>query len=71
MPVLAVSDGIRADNLECYPALEPARVHVIRNGIGTSIYHATDDRSVLTGGPARTDRLVRRADHPTEGRGPL
>jgi len=48
MPVVAVSDGMRADILECYPALEQARVHVIRNGIDTSIYHATDDRSVLT-----------------------
>jgi len=48
MPVVAVPDGMSADNLECYPALEPARVHVIRNGIDTSIYHATDDRSVLT-----------------------
>jgi len=38
----------RTDILECYPALEPARVRVIRNRIDTSIYHATDDRSVLT-----------------------
>ena len=46
--VVAVSDGMRADILDCYPALDPALVHVIRNGIDTSIYHATDERSVLT-----------------------
>ena len=46
--VIAVSDGMRTDILDCYPVLDPARVHVIRNGIDTSIYHATDDRSVLT-----------------------
>lgn len=46
--VVAVSDGMRTDILDCYPGLDPARVHVIRNGIDTSIYHATDDRSVLT-----------------------
>ncbi len=46
--VIAVSDGMRADILDCYPDLDPARVHVIRNGIDTSIYLATDDRSVLT-----------------------
>ncbi len=47
--VVAVSDGMRADILECYPALDPARVHVIRNGIDTSIYQAVQDRSVLEG----------------------
>ena len=46
--VIAVSDGMRADILDCYPDLDAAKVHVIRNGIDTSIYHATDDRSALT-----------------------
>ena len=46
--VVAVSDGMRVDILDCYPTLDPSRVHVIRNGIDTSIYHATEDRSVLT-----------------------
>ena len=46
--VVAVSDGMRADILDCYPTLDPSRVHVIRNGIDTSIYHATDERSLLT-----------------------
>ncbi|MGI8592284.1 MAG: glycosyltransferase, partial [Nakamurella sp.] len=46
--VIAVSDGMRTDILDCYPTLDPAKVNVIRNGIDTSIYRSTDDRSVLT-----------------------
>ncbi len=45
--VIAVSDGMRADILQCYPQLDPQRVTVIRNGIDTSIYRATTERSVL------------------------
>ncbi|MEP7022948.1 MAG: glycogen synthase [Actinomycetota bacterium] len=43
--VIAVSDGMRADLLACYPAVAPERVHVIRNGIDTREYapdHSTD-----------------------------
>ena len=36
--VIAVSDGMRADVLDCYPFLDPARVHVVRNGIDTELY---------------------------------
>jgi alpha-maltose-1-phosphate synthase len=31
--VIAVSAGMRADILRCYPALDPTRVHVVHNGI--------------------------------------
>ena len=31
--VIAVSDGVRDDVLRCYPAVDPARVHVVHNGI--------------------------------------
>src|SRR5436305_809449 len=31
--VIAVSAGVRRDVIECYPAVDPARVHVIHNGI--------------------------------------
>ena len=37
--VIAVSEGMRADVLDCYPALDPARVHVVHNGIDTRLYH--------------------------------
>ena len=36
--VIAVSQGVRNDVLECYPAVEPERVHVIHNGIDPEIY---------------------------------
>jgi len=31
--VIAVSAGMRADILRCYPAIDPVRVHVVHNGI--------------------------------------
>ncbi|MHC3467560.1 glycogen synthase [Streptomyces sp. 7R007] len=43
--VIAVSGAMREDILGCYPALDPARVHVVHNGIDTSLYrpdHGTD-----------------------------
>ena len=47
--VIAVSDGMRADILDCYPDLDPAKVSVIRNGIDTEIYQPVSGRDVLTG----------------------
>jgi starch synthase len=43
--VIAVSGAMRDDILGCYPALDPARLHVVHNGIDTSLYtpdHGTD-----------------------------
>ncbi|MFG2944565.1 glycogen synthase [Streptomyces adustus] len=43
--VIAVSGAMRDDILSCYPALDPARVHVVHNGIDTALYrpdHGTD-----------------------------
>lgn len=34
--VIAVSDGMRKDVLASYPTLDPARVHVVHNGIDTT-----------------------------------
>jgi alpha-maltose-1-phosphate synthase len=36
--VIAVSAGVRKDVLDVYPAVEPARVHVIHNGIDPEVY---------------------------------
>ncbi|MFG2516328.1 glycogen synthase [Streptomyces sp. NPDC048584] len=36
--VIAVSAAMRDDILAAYPALDPARVHVVRNGIDTNLY---------------------------------
>jgi starch synthase len=36
--IVAVSYGMRADLLDAYPFVDPARVHVIHNGIDTALY---------------------------------
>jgi starch synthase len=36
--VIAVSEGVRKDVIDCYPAVQPERVHVIHNGIDPQIY---------------------------------
>lgn len=37
--VIAVSSGMREDVLRTYPALDPNRVHVVRNGIDTAAWY--------------------------------
>jgi len=54
--VIAVSAGMRSDVLSCYPAVDPARVHVVHNGIDTDRYrpdHGTDVLERLGVDPAR------------------
>src|SRR6185437_12644349 len=36
--IVAVSYGMRADVLDAYPLVDPAKVHVIHNGIDTTLY---------------------------------
>jgi alpha-maltose-1-phosphate synthase len=48
--VIAVSSGMRDDVLATYPALDPNRVHVVRNGIDTDVWYPaqpTPGESVL------------------------
>src|ERR1700752_4301255 len=40
--VIAVSAGMREDVLRTYPALDPNRVHVVRNGIDTEVWHPVE-----------------------------
>jgi alpha-maltose-1-phosphate synthase len=40
--VIAVSSGMRDDVLRVYPTLDPSRVHVIRNGIDTAVWHPVE-----------------------------
>ena len=47
--VIAVSEGTRADILRAYPEIDPARIHVIYNGIDLQQYQQT----------SATDALVR------------
>src|SRR6266536_1529104 len=48
--IIAVSYGMRADVLDAYPFVDPARVHVIHNGIDTSLYApvSSDSSDVLS-----------------------
>ncbi|CAL9358778.1 Alpha-maltose-1-phosphate synthase [Streptomyces sp. enrichment culture] len=45
--VIAVSGAMREDILACYPALDPARVHVVHNGIDTELYRPDPGTDVL------------------------
>jgi alpha-maltose-1-phosphate synthase len=46
--VIAVSGAMRDDILACYPVLDPARVHVVHNGIDTTLYRPDHGTDVLT-----------------------
>lgn len=46
--VIAVSGAMREDILGCYPALAPGRVHVVHNGIDTTLYRPDHRTDVLT-----------------------
>jgi starch synthase len=45
--IVAVSDGMRTDILRSYPELDPAKVHVIYNGIDTEAWQPVDDPAFL------------------------
>ena len=45
--VIAVSEGMARDVLASYPELDPARVHVIHNGIDAEAYAPTEATDVL------------------------
>jgi len=45
--VIAVSEGMRRDILEVYPGADPARVHVVHNGIDTTEYTSVREIDVL------------------------
>ncbi|HIZ99339.1 MAG TPA: glycogen synthase [Candidatus Janibacter merdipullorum] len=45
--VIAVSHGMRADILRSYPDLDPARVHVVHNGIDADLWQPAPDPDVV------------------------
>jgi alpha-maltose-1-phosphate synthase len=47
--VVAVSYGMRADVLDAYPFVDPAKVHVIHNGIDTAMYSPVHDPERVAG----------------------
>jgi alpha-maltose-1-phosphate synthase len=54
--VIAVSEGMRQDVLECYPALDPDRVHVVHNGIDTAFYRPDPARDAVRAAGVDPDR---------------
>ena len=45
--IIAVSAGMRADVLDCYPFVDPERVHVVHNGIDTQAYRRVGEVDAL------------------------
>ena len=45
--IIAVSNGMRNDVLTSYPNVDPARVHVVHNGVPTDIYHHDSGTAAL------------------------
>ena len=45
--IIAVSDGMRADVLKAYPAIDPNKVVTIRNGVDATKFAPNNDPSVL------------------------
>ena len=45
--IIAVSEGMRRDVIEAYPQVDPARVHVVHNGIDTDTYRPDPDVDAL------------------------
>ena len=46
--IVAVSQGTKADILRAYPDVDPAKIHVIYNGIDLNEYQKTSDTAALT-----------------------
>ncbi|MDO0938503.1 glycogen synthase [Streptomyces sp. DG2A-72] len=46
--VIAVSGAMREDILGCYPTLDPTKVHVVHNGIDTTLYRPDHGTEALT-----------------------
>ena len=46
--VIAVSHGMRSDVLDAYPFIQPERVHVVHNGVDTSIWKPTYDDDAIS-----------------------
>ena len=68
--IIAVSAGMRADVLRSYPSVDPAKVHVVHNGIDSQLLGARRGprrRAPPRRRPRPALGRLRRADHPAEG----
>ncbi|MEK8229230.1 glycosyltransferase [Oerskovia sp. M15] len=53
--IIAVSAGMRADILRCYPDVDPAKVHVVHNGIDLDGWRRPESAAQV----AAAERVVR------------
>jgi alpha-maltose-1-phosphate synthase len=58
--VIAVSSGMRDDVLRVYPAMDPGRVHVVRNGIDTDVWYPAEPIGFAPGESVLSDLGVDR-----------
>jgi starch synthase len=54
--VIAVSNGMRVDVLDAYPELDPAKVHVVGNGVDAEAYRPIEAPDVVRGLGVDPDR---------------
>ncbi|MFN8125223.1 MAG: glycogen synthase [Candidatus Nanopelagicales bacterium] len=54
--IIAVSAGMRADVLDCYPFVDPDRVQVVHNGIDTEVYRPVEATDALAAHGVGLDR---------------
>jgi alpha-maltose-1-phosphate synthase len=54
--IIAVSQGMRDDVLAAYPAVDPARVEVIHNGVDPDVYRPVEGTEVLVANGVDPDR---------------
>jgi len=54
--IIAVSAGMREDVLDCYPFVDPERVHVVHNGIDTQAYRKVEEVDALVNHGVDPDR---------------
>lgn len=54
--VIAVSYGMRQDILDCYPEIDPTKIHVVHNGIDTDAIKKVTDKTTLLENAIDPDR---------------
>lgn len=54
--IIAVSHGMRSDVLQAYPMVDPARVHVVHNGIDTDVYRPDPSSDLIAARGIDPDR---------------
>lgn len=56
--IIAVSDGMRDDVLDCYPAVPAERVHVVRNGVDATTYRPVPETDAVRALGVDPDRPI-------------